>query len=227
MTNRITKSAIISSGALGAVHLILLAANALVQYAKKNINTASELAYTAMDFLTPFILIRDGLLFASFLCASLSFWLVFRNREKLLSKKVLVYVIFSLAVTTSIATAFYGCILSLSFIGELWRENMCETSIYERSLSENGRYIAEVSMTDCGAVSSFHRKVTISRLPLTSFPMTALYLKGIPSINLEWKDRVLVIHGSRPLEEMERRPPEYAQIGGVMFHYVNDVVTNQ
>lgn len=122
-------------------------------------------------------------------------------------------IIFITSFALILAVLFF---FSISLIQEAFNETLCKKTVYGSALSEDGKYYAEISENDCGALSVFHRRVTISRHPFTSYSRTVLYRRGSPSTTLEWKGRLLLIKGGGTPKN------KIIYFGGVAIHHTTE-----
>ncbi len=175
--------------------------------------------YNLLDYLTCINILKVELLFISLSSIVLTILLVFPKRKQLVASRLNRIIIGLIAFTSGIGVIVIGFIICESLLGGALRESMCETSTYEHLRSEDGKYLAEVVEVDCGAVSSFHRRITLTRLPFKAYPFTVLYFKGTPKLSLEWQGRKLLIRGDRSIDSMAHKPPEHILFGGVFAHY--------
>lgn len=82
---------------------------------------------------------------------------------------------------------------------------MCETTVFQRSLSPSGLFEARVEMTDCGALSGFTRVVWLQPtwLPRTRWlSCRAVAFDGMAPVQLKWQADAIQIASAVPAESI-------------------------
>jgi hypothetical protein len=145
-------------------------------------------------------------------------WRVWVRRAELLRSKVTRSLVLSGTLVSFLGGAALTMLNVPSAFGIMLRTD-CEKRTFESAVSPNGRYAAEVAEVDCGAMSSSHRVVLVTRRPFWWGSVPVLYFNGEPSLHLSWSGRTLTTSGDRLPNSMVRPPPDPMVWGGVLVRY--------
>ena len=145
-------------------------------------------------------------------------WRVVVHRNQLLQSSAARGLAIAGALISSLGAVVLAVILLPSVFGLLLGA-MCETLTFERAASPDGRYVAVVAEVDCGAMSSSHRQVRVTRRLFPWASTSLLYFREHPVLHLSWSGRTLTISGDRTLGSMDHPPPDPMMWGGMLARY--------
>jgi hypothetical protein len=174
--------------------------------------------WLAIDFISPFWLFSNQLALLAVAAAAWTTWRLLRRRDRLTSTVIRAMLIGGVAAATLAAMVIAVLMVPSAFIF-VTRPALCKTTTFSEAMSPNGRYKAVVAEVDCGAMSSFHRQVFVTRYPFSWAPSSLMYFRQHPELRLSWSGRTLTIAGNRPLRTMERPPPDPMLWAGVLARY--------
>lgn len=179
----------------------------------------------AVDYL---VIVWDWTPLLGLFLVSLTTWATWRvvvRRTELIKSQAVRGVAISGALVSSLGTVALA-VLHLPWVFGLAFGGLCATQTFEQSVSENGRYAAAVVEVDCGAMSSSHRQVRLTRrvFGLSWSTIELLYFNDDPVLHLSWSGRTLTISGDRPTSGLDRPPPDPMIWGGALARYSSSPV---
>lgn len=184
-----------------------------LQYLEPHASSIPNSVLRVFDYSVYFFKWYNPIFLACLILLSLATWKI-STLDQSKMYQVTVKIIFGLALLSSIYYSF------IVFVPVLFSAlPFCQEKTFQKITSQDGRYEAKITQTDCGAATSAHRKIIITRQPFT-ISMRYLYLNGTPKIFLEWEGKRLNAYIDRQLNTIDRPPPEFSILGGVIIHYI-------
>lgn len=147
-------------------------------------------------------------------------WRVVVRRNELLRSRAARSLAIVAVSSSSIGALVLG-VWNLPLIIGVAAGGMCGTQTFEQTVSPNGRYAAAVIEIDCGAMSSSHRQVRLTRQVFgwSTASISLLYFNGQLPLHLSWSGRTLAIRGDRLTSSLDNPPPDPMIWGGALARY--------